>query len=182
MLLCELLGGECGGVRGYISSGVLWGGEGVLLGCSRCPPTPSCFSPRHSGLESAWGRGSQDPPGSTSSQGGLPSQGTPRPHPTNTSSLQQLSDTSDTSGSQSGTGTPRGEGGLPPDAPPIPPPPTNCCGTGCPNCVWVGYVEELLQRGREGGAGALAAIEEQVEDENIKSFLRMEIRLRTGKD
>lgn len=43
-------------------------------------------------------------------------------------------------------------------------------------------MEELLQRGREGGAGALAAIEEQVEDENIKSFLRMEIRLRTGKD
>ncbi|XP_060027772.1 oxidoreductase-like domain-containing protein 1 [Erinaceus europaeus] len=96
-----------------------------------------------------------------------------------------------------GCGTDPGKGGAPADSdgsgqpseapaesPPLPPdlqPPTNCCMRGCPNCVWVEYADRLQQHCGDGGARALAALEQRVADEGLRAFLRVEMRLRAAR-
>lgn len=59
----------------------------------------------------------------------------------------------------------------------IPPPPLElCCMSGCQNCVMIQYAEELINMyGDDSAAGAAL---EEIPDEGLKAFLKMELMLK----
>ncbi|GFS08254.1 oxidoreductase-like domain-containing protein 1 [Elysia marginata] len=59
-----------------------------------------------------------------------------------------------------------------------PPPelPTTCCGTGCANCVWIVYAEQLRDYYKDGGEQAKKAIE-KIDDPSLKMFIKLELGL-----
>lgn len=61
---------------------------------------------------------------------------------------------------------------VPPPAPPL----ELCCMSGCQNCVMIQHAEELLKLYNDDRA-ARAAIEE-IPDENLKAFLKIELNLK----
>lgn len=56
--------------------------------------------------------------------------------------------------------------------------PTNCCMSGCPNCVWIEYAEKLSSFLKDNPADIQKMIMEKVQDPNMKAFLSMELRVR----
>jgi hypothetical protein len=55
---------------------------------------------------------------------------------------------------------------------------STCCGRGCANCVWLQYSETLLQHYKDDKISSKKLNEaiEKIDDENLKTFLRFELR------
>ncbi|XP_024886200.1 uncharacterized protein LOC112463821 [Temnothorax curvispinosus] len=56
--------------------------------------------------------------------------------------------------------------------------PTNCCMSGCTNCVWIKYAEELSNVIERSDIDLQKTIFEKVQDPNMRAFLAMELRCR----
>ncbi|KAI4482712.1 hypothetical protein M0804_008565 [Polistes exclamans] len=56
--------------------------------------------------------------------------------------------------------------------------PTNCCMSGCTNCVWIQYVEKLSSKLEVSNMDVQKEILEKIQDPNMKAFLSMELRCR----
>jgi len=59
-------------------------------------------------------------------------------------------------------------------------PPTNCCMSGCPNCVWIEYVERLTNHYSDPSLGREKIREDinSIPDANIRALLIMELKFR----
>ncbi|GAB1599307.1 oxidoreductase-like domain-containing protein 1 [Argonauta hians] len=58
---------------------------------------------------------------------------------------------------------------LPPD------PPTDCCMSGCANCVWITYAEEMKKYYCSDGVEKALKEIEAIEDVSLKAFLKVEL-------
>lgn len=56
--------------------------------------------------------------------------------------------------------------------------PTNCCMSGCANCVWIEYADKLQKKLVTSDEEVRKIIMEKVQDPNMKAFLMMELRNR----
>ncbi|KAK1124299.1 hypothetical protein K0M31_006671 [Melipona bicolor] len=56
--------------------------------------------------------------------------------------------------------------------------PTNCCMSGCANCVWIQYAEKLSATLEKSDVDMQKLIMDKVQDPNMKAFLSMELRFR----
>ena len=57
----------------------------------------------------------------------------------------------------------------------LPDPPTNCCMSGCANCVWLEYAQDLEKLYRDEGEVTKQVLE-AIEDPSLKIFLSIELR------
>lgn len=57
-----------------------------------------------------------------------------------------------------------------------PEPPVDCCMSGCVNCVWIQYAEELKQYYSDGSDRALKEID-KIENQSLKAFIKLELGL-----
>uniref|UniRef100_A0A224YF01 Protein containing Oxidored-like domain n=1 Tax=Rhipicephalus zambeziensis TaxID=60191 RepID=A0A224YF01_9ACAR len=61
-----------------------------------------------------------------------------------------------------------------PREPPVPPGKEECCGTGCSNCVWLVYAEDLVDYYKDGGAKAAEEVA-KIPDPNVRQFVKTEL-------
>ena len=59
--------------------------------------------------------------------------------------------------------------------PQLPPLPTDCCMSGCANCVWISYAEELAKVYRDGGRAGEKVLE-AIQDPSLRIFISLELR------
>ena len=59
-----------------------------------------------------------------------------------------------------------------------PEPPVGCCMSGCANCVWIAYADELAAYYKDGGAKAEKEIREHITDPTVREFVLMELSTR----
>lgn len=62
------------------------------------------------------------------------------------------------------------------NAPALPEEPTTCCMSGCNNCVWIEYAEQLSKIFNDGGHKSKDIILSKISDPNMKAFLIMELK------
>ena len=65
-------------------------------------------------------------------------------------------------------------------SPPEPPPAELCCMSGCANCVWVTYAEELVKFYGEGKdkAAVMKDVSKHIEDPSLREFVKLELKTR----
>lgn len=56
--------------------------------------------------------------------------------------------------------------------------PTNCCQSGCANCVYIDYATKLMENFQYEGEKAQKIILEKIKDPSMKAFLEMELRMK----
>ena len=61
--------------------------------------------------------------------------------------------------------------GMPPE------PPVDCCMSGCANCVWIMYANELKQYYEKDGTERAKKEIEKIENPSLKMFLKLELGL-----
>ena len=61
--------------------------------------------------------------------------------------------------------------------PPECPPDGLCCNSGCNNCVWLVYADELLEYFKDGGEKAMEGLK-GVPNADVREFLKMELRMK----
>lgn len=63
----------------------------------------------------------------------------------------------------------------------LPPEPTTCCMSGCNNCVWIAYAEELVKLFDGNTEEARKVLLDKIQDPTLKMFLMVEINARLNK-
>lgn len=64
----------------------------------------------------------------------------------------------------------------PPDS--LPPEPTTCCMSGCANCVWIEYAEQLISQYGNCPNSVSKDILAKIDDPSLRAFLEMELMFR----